>query len=118
MSWDNIYRKWGLSEEAITGLNIITWLFCAALVVMGVLMVLAFGLEWIKQHRTTDDKEKTRYRKEKWNKLILAIPCFFAAFIWPIILWIMDAAGVGKITSGDFIPNAFNLIKEIGVINI
>lgn len=115
MSWNDIYKKWGLSEQAITGLNTITWLaFVAASIIGGLLILAAIG-KGIQCAKATDPKDKERHKKEMWFKLGFAILCFLIGAIWPTILGIMDAFGVGKITSGEFLPKTFNLIYEIGV---
>lgn len=121
MSWNDIYRKWGLSEEAITGLNAITWLMLGIAVIMAGILIVAGLIEWYKQFHPEDDKNIPIHKKAKWKRWISAIVCLFAGIIWPIILGIMDSMGVGKITSGDFVPKLFNLInliQNLGAFNI
>lgn len=116
MSWNKVYKKWGMSTTAIDALNIITWITLAALIIIGVCLIISAGVTWFKMHHSTDGKDISGLKKERRKQFLLGVLCCLGGVLWPIILGILDAAGVGNITSGNFVPKSLVEVKTfIGV---
>lgn len=107
--WNDIYKKWFKINEAVEALNIITIVVMSILVIVGIWQIILSGY-YVYQQKMNDEKDSNiNFRKRKLRSLISGICCISAPILWIILLAIFDAAGVGKVTSGDIFQKGINL---------
>ena len=110
---DSIYNKWfGSNAETFT---ILTYL---AYAILGVVALCSIGaavkLRYFDyKHAIDEEGDKAISIKKKAKKCLwTGIACGAFPVIWPVLLAILDAAGVGKIVEGDFLPSSIiELVK-------
>ena len=110
---DSVYNKWfGPNAEIF---EILTYLAYGILGVVAAVSLLAAA--WLRFHdyklAIEEEGEKALTIKKKYKKCFwTGIACGIFPVVWPLLLLILDAAGVGKIVEGDFLPSSFiELVK-------
>ena len=96
--WENTYKKWfGMNWEIA---NILTTLILLFLASAGVVTAI-FA---IKKHHdiggSSDQNKVDILKKERWKFIGWSILAFAFPVLWPLILGLIDKAGVGQITGG------------------
>lgn len=99
--WEAVYKKWFNSNWEIA--QTLTIIILSLLAVAGVLLIILGG-KAMHDEKTTPAVNVAKldeYKKKKIKYFSVSIVCFLAPVLWPIIITIIDKAGLGQIIGGE-----------------